>query len=129
MLASETVSGSTVLLSLAYYEEDERHVAAINQNHPDGLDTLGWPALNHPADLCQFYLNDSLVTLTGWMPARLGSSSQRAYQCLLDLSSLPAGQHELRAEKLIAWENLFRSGTELRRRENWARLVFSKLEE
>ena len=129
MLASETVSGSTVLLSLAYYEEDERHVATINQNHPDGLDTLGWPALNHPADLCQFYLNDSLVTLTGWMPARLGSSSQRAYQCLLDLSSLPAGQHELRAEKLIAWENLFRSGTELRRRENWARLVFSKFEE
>jgi hypothetical protein len=126
MLASDQVSGGSVLLSLAYYAEDEDRAAIINQDHPSALDTLGWPALHGPTDLYRFYLNDSLVALTGWIPARLPGSGQRAYQSLLDVSSLPIGQHELQVEKLVLWENLFNSGTEAWRRKNWTRLVFVK---
>jgi hypothetical protein len=129
MLASDQVNGSAVLLSLAYYAEDEAHLAVINQDHQTALDTLGWPALHHPTDLHRFYLNDSLVSLERWAPARLPGSGQRAYQSLLDISALPPGQHELRVEKLVLWENLFNSGTEAWRRKNWARLVLVKIEE
>lgn len=126
LLPAEEISGKFTVVSLAHFVEDQEFVQALNTYHQYNLDTLGWKKIQLPTDLYRFYVNDSLISLSGWKKTRMAASNQRVYQSILDLSTLPAGAHEVRVEKVLARQSMLNLTTEVRLRKNWAKFSFIK---
>jgi hypothetical protein len=126
LFPSEEISANMSLINLAYFHEDHEQTTIINNKYQQSLDTLQWQPIRNATDLYRFYINDSLINLSGWKKARLAGSGQKVYQSLLNLEGLPAGNHDVRVEKLVVTENPFSGEMQIRLRKNWAKFTFIK---
>jgi hypothetical protein len=126
LLPSEEISVNLSTINLAYFDEDREHIAIIHAQYKHSLDTLQWQQVRTATDLYRFYMNDSLIHLSGWKKVRLAGSGQRAYQSVLNVAALPPGNHDVRVEKLLVIENPFSGKRDIRLRKNWAKFSFIK---
>lgn len=128
-MSSEEVKGNFARLSVAYYQEDERIPSRLSSEFATTLDTLQWGTVSKPADLYKIYINDSLASHTQWTNIIVSSTGQRAYQTLLDVSSLGHGIHTVRVEKLLHTDGFLGTNPGIRHRKDWCTFTFMKVED
>lgn len=127
-IPSDLVEGNYLPLSIAYYLEDRKRLPQLQQLYAISKDTLQWSDIREETDQFRIFVNDSLIQISpqNWRKVQLGTSGQKAFQCLLDLQQLPPGIHHGRVEKLVAVDIFGYTQTKIRHRKNWARFSFMK---